>query len=119
MAKKDQMIADLQKQEENTVEFQSTLKPNVVNTPAKEVTGPDQSEDDDGDGYDTAAGGTDEEFTDSDDEATVNIGTPIEPRRSNRTTKGILPERYREVTSVTSNSVAEPRSYTEAIQCPE
>lgn len=87
----------------------------------KKVTGPHQSEVDDSDRYDTAvdADVASEESTDTSDKATMNIETPVESQRSTRNTKGILPERGREVISMTSTAEAEFRRYTEAIQCLE
>lgn len=42
-----------------------------------------------------------------------------EPRRSERANKGIPPERFNEMTSVTKHSVKEPQTYEEAVQRPE
>ncbi|XP_065073021.1 uncharacterized protein LOC135697332 [Ochlerotatus camptorhynchus] len=116
-------------QEESTVEYHSTLKPTVADMPDYEDDGGEEEEDDGGgDGYDTAVESEPDDdndadqssqFIESDGDINMNIEPPTELRRSTRVTMGILPKCYSEVTSVTSTTANEPRSYTDAIQCPD
>lgn len=49
----------------------------------------------------------------------VNTAEIATPRRSSRSTKGMLPERYREMTGMVRRVIPEPRTYKEAIESPE
>lgn len=58
-----------------------------------------------------------DEFESGEESLEDDPATPI--RTSNRSTKGILPARYRETSSLVHNLPSEPRTYNEAINGPE